>query len=506
MSHTRSFWHRLYNHCDGAKHGRIGNRRGTTLFMCIAGTAALAVCGIFAQAARLRLIEAEVHRALAAEVAATLVASNPMSRRYGLACIDTSNSHSAVYDRLTAPVPVKKPAIKTFGEPLSDTTVLATAIDEYMRWWLPAILTTQTVARVRSVIEGLRQQNQAAQLPATADIGTSDFDLADALRSWFTRFDFTEFLAAPLISVPESTSMPITEEQNEPTPWRDEMRARIQAFLLDHIMGEELLAELRRMRDAIAKLLPVDAAPGNNSVLRMDLFDLTSISDFLLDWEQWLDVDVDPLYRKCAHVEYLMGVCARAVPTQTDNACSYATGLDGRDFRHYYPKEGADVERLITGCEQSERAENLVMAEIIGLRFVVKLAASFSDPVRKQKAHALAAALCGVVALISGGAVVLPEGATAIVILAVWSLGEAFGEGEQLKAGKGVALCPGLESIDLSYGDYLRILLYLIPDNTLMIRLTHILARNVPGCWARRVVVAGGLRARNIRVEGRCAA
>ncbi len=481
-------------------------RRCTALFICIAGTAALTVCGIFAQAARFRLLEAEIHRALSAEIAATLYAGNDMSARYGLACVDTSATRSLVYERLTSRVSGAKQAVKTFGEPLSDPLILAAAIDEYMRYRLPAVLITQAVGRFRSIADALRQQRNETPIVAEAEAGSGGFNLSDTVRTWLAQFDFADFLGESGGVVDEVTDTSMSDGQEEHAQWLTEIRAEIKSFILDRIVGDELLSELRHMRDVISSVPEVDALPKNGQPPGPDLFDPVSISRFLSRWEEWLDVDADPLYHKCAHVEYVMGVCSRSMPEGNTDNCPYATGLDGRNFQLIYPREGADLERLITGLDSSGSAEKRVFAQIAGLRFIVRLAVNYTDPGRRERAHTLAATLCGIIALISGGSVVLPESALTVVIQAIWSMGEAINETRLLKEGKGVALCPGLDPIVLHYGDYLRIFLYLVPDLALMGRLTHVLSRNVPGCWARHLVVSGGLRTRNMRVEGRCAA
>jgi hypothetical protein len=237
-----------------------------------------------------------------------------------------------------------------------------------------------------------------------------------------------------------------------------------------------------------------------------DFLDPSSVSAFIADLDDWLEVDADPLYRKCAHVEYVMGVCSRSLPEQNPSSCSYAKGLEDRDFSLLFPTEGPDVERIIMGVEDARQAENRVYATLLGIRFGVRAVINFTDPVRFQRAKTAAAAIAGVVALISGGSVVLPEAPLAAAIVAVWSLGEAFGEADKLVEGKGVPLCPGLDAIVLDYGDYLRMMLYLLPEDTFFKRLYSVMSSHVPGQWYRRVEVAGGNRSRTLRLTGLCVA
>ncbi len=142
--------------------------------------------------------------------------------------------------------------------------------------------------------------------------------------------------------------------------------------------------------------------------------------------------------------------------------------------------EGPDVERVITGAEDARQAGNRVYITLLGLRFGVRAVVNFTI-LRFQRARTAAAAISGVVALISGGSVVLPEAPLAAAIVAVWSLLEAFGEADRLKEGEGVPLCPGLDAVVLDYGDYLRLMLYLIPEEVLFERLYSVMSTHAPG-------------------------
>ena len=479
---------------DLCKTPTLFRRRGSALFLCIAGTAALTICGIFAQGARIRMAEAALHRALSSEVTSTLGRPNPMRDRYGLLCMDGDDVRSPVYDRLADPVAVHLPAHKTFEDPLSSSGILAEAVGEYMRYRLPTVLVAQAVSRVRSIADELRQDGGDSGLPEVQGGTKGEPDIGSVFADWLAGFDFTAYLG-------ETDTPPTSEEPEEDSDtWLEDLRVRIRAFLVDRILGEELLSELRNIRDCLRK-----AADTGSGFDLPDFLDPSSISAYLTDLDDWLDVDADPLYRKCAHVEYVMGVCSRALPEQNPSSCSYATGLDGIHFSSLSSVEGPDVERVITGVEDGQKAENRVYASLLGLRFGVRAVVNFTDSARFQRAKTAAAAISGVVALISGGSGVLPEAPLAVAIVSVWSLVEAFDETDRLKAGEGVALCPGLDAVVLDYADYLRLMLYLVPEETFLLRLYGVLSSHVPGSWTRRVEAAGGIRSHNIRVTGLCA-
>ncbi len=473
----------------------LQQRRGSALFLCIAGTAALTVCGILAQGARIRLAEATLYRALASEVSATLGSSNPMRERFGVLCVNGDDCLSPVYARLASPVDGHVSAQKMFDDPLSAPRILAEAVGEYMRYRLPAVLVTQAVARIRSIAEELRQENGSGMPSALQGETDSTPDIGNMLADWLGTFDFTVYLGDD-----EPDPPPMAEEDGEDSnSWLEDLRAQIRAFLVDRILGEELLSELRNIRDCLRR-----AADTGTGMDLPNVLDLSSISTFLTGMDDWLDVDADPLYRKCAHVEYVMGVLSRSLPEREPSSCSYAKGLEGRDFTLLAVTEGPDVERVITGAEDARQAGNRVYITLLGLRFGVRAVVNFTDSARFQRARTAAAAISGVVALISGGSGVLPEAPLAAAIVAVWSLLEAFGEADHLKEGEGVPLCPGLDAVVLDYGDYLRLMLYLIPEEVLFERLYSVMSTHAPGNWCRRVTATGGMYYRTIRVTGYC--
>ncbi|HEY5465519.1 MAG TPA: hypothetical protein VIL27_00645, partial [Clostridia bacterium] len=261
---------------------RICTKHGSALFLCIVSSVALAICGIFAQAARYRMIEAEVFRALTAQINAILVrGGGEMSSRYGLRCYEAGPDDLAVFSRLTERLAGVDMARTLPQSPVRDPGVLTGAVDIFMRYRLPAILTAQIVQRIQSVSQEIR--SATSSMP---DIGSGESKgatIGKAVSDWLISFDFSGYLGvAPETASDENPKTPPPEESGEESsggsPAADTIRERIQAFLLDRILGEDLLRELQRIQNCLVRYQAGEAVSESSGFRFPDMLDPEAVS------------------------------------------------------------------------------------------------------------------------------------------------------------------------------------------------------------------------------------
>lgn len=468
------------------------------MFLCILGSAVLAVCGVFAQAASLRAAESEVYRILSARLSSVNAAGGgAMTARYGLVCMDSSQDGADVFDRLSEGIDGIRDASISFEMPLLEPSSLAEAICDHMRYRLPVILASQAMARIRSIADGLGSVGSVSGSSAESGVQKESGEL---IRDWLMSFDFSEFLKSGDESSPDTSDESVEEPEGDAL---EGLRSDIRAFLMDKILGEDLLRILQDVRSSLARLEREDGITGDGAFRFPDLFDPSAVSGFLSGMDDWFRLDADPLYRKCGLVEFIMGSCGRCMP-ESKSATGYEDGFGGRDLMAISAAEGPDVERIITGTDDPEAAAGWIYAAVLGIRFAVRAVSNISDPTRFGRAKTAAAAVAGVVTLISGGTVILPTEPLAVVIASAWSLAEAFGECDRLKSGEGVELCPGISAVTLIYNDYLRLFLYLVPDILMMERLSGTMARSVPGEFYRAATATACYGGRSYSLSVRC--
>ena len=477
-------------------------KSGSALFLCILTASAVGLCGVFWQASVFRRMEADLARAMRAQINAILVAGNEdLQRRYGLNAFSASDLTADVLQRiadtrsLTAS-PELQP-MESFDEP----GVFTRAVDTYMRYRLPGILLSDVADSIMLLTDSL------------ASFSAPGSGVAGPLDDWLVDYDFSDVLLEPQTDEETGSDQEGEEDADEEPPdgqdgadLMSSIRQKIVAFLADRILGEVLLDEIQNIQSTIQLMQETDLGVSNHPEFP-DLLHPNDISAFIDNLDDWLSLDADPLYQKLGHVAYIMGQCSRRLPDADGkrNACAYRTGIGNRDFSETYPIEGPDVERIVSGKTDAKAAEASVRTILLGIRFALSTVSIYADSTRLARARTIAGALSGVIALISAGAVVVPEPAMTLVVAAIWGFGEALSDTDRIIQGENPSLIPGHDVFPFGYDGYLRLFLLLMNDEVLMTRLRDVVLRNMPGPYYRALRISVAYRSRVWTLEGRCA-
>lgn len=249
---------------------------------------------------------------------------------------------------------------------------------------------------------------------------------------------------------------------------------------LDQVTEEDKLEILEETLDWLGDLA------GQRSVLRA----LPDGSRWLSGLTGWLDAlaagPEAPLVQKAGLAEYCLAYLTAAVTVRQEDGkrepLQTISGLDLTDLAQVRP---AEIERIITATEDPDAARHQVQTVLVAARSVIQLAAILADPDEMAMLRAQAVTL---VAILAGatGIMLEPESITSVL-----ALGQAIARGNEdvtaLLAGQSIRLVPPSlldQPLVVSYADHLRLMLWILPTDTLLERIGTCIRRSFPEDYA----------------------
>jgi hypothetical protein len=204
----------------------------------------------------------------------------------------------------------------------------------------------------------------------------------------------------------------------------------------------------------------------------------------------WMDAlasgPESPLVQKAGLAEYCLAYLTAAVTVRQEDGkrepLQTISGLDLTDLAQVRP---AEIERIITATEDPDAARRQVQTVLVAARSIIHLAAILADPDEMTLLRAQAVTLVAVLAGATG-IMLEPESITSVL-----ALGQAIARGNEdvtaLLAGQSIRLVPPSlldQSLVVSYADHLRLLLWILPTDTLLERIGTCIRRTFPEDYA----------------------
>lgn len=495
-----------------SRHGRLfslphcaRSRRGSlAVFFCIALAGLVMVLGSWLQAARVRAAEAELARAMAAQIDVSLAAyDQDLYSQFGLFAFDSAKIDRTVFAG-SLPAGLQDCPLELDGrERITDQPVLDSQIVRRMKTRLPGAVFDLFVTRLAGFSDALPALIPTVGKPLT------DSSVANA------------------VSVPDRRPQPgyqtAAVRDNQPISGLEDLFQQVfrklavsavrqtAGRLFDKLLKEleeDLIGDIRKQYRQFAseRLAVTQAEPVRDMLGGMpDFLSPGSLTTMAGALDRLLDFSTAPLYEKFCVVEYLMAYCTPRAPVQVIDGRSVDLETpDGRSLAALAVDRPSEIEQFITGIEDPALAAGTVRFILISVRSLLHLAAILTDQTRMAAIRGTAATLAGAVAAISAGTVVIDPEPVAYLIAAAEALAAGIRESSRLIAGQGVRFWPGKGQVSLQlwYGDYLRLLLYCLPRATLIQRFSRCLDRLHPDTLHTALTVRTTLAGRSYALSG----
>ena len=179
------------------------------------------------------------------------------------------------------------------------------------------------------------------------------------------------------------------------------------------------------------------------------------------------------------------------------------TTINGYEFTTFHQDNLSDTEYILTGLEGT--LANLVSYyAVYSLLLVENIAFILLDSSSREIISASGEVLSVIVTAISGGSVPLPPIVYEIIVVLIWAAVNAYTNSLTLLSGGSVTFIEinGIEALSLSYRDCMNTLLFYIPDNLLLDRITNIINRDFPD-YITGVTIESDYGMRTLHYESR---
>ncbi|MCQ2515643.1 MAG: hypothetical protein MJ094_02130 [Saccharofermentans sp.] len=155
------------------------------------------------------------------------------------------------------------------------------------------------------------------------------------------------------------------------------------------------------------------------------------------------------------------------------------TTINGYDFSTFHQENTSDSEYILTGFEGTT-ANLFSYYAVYSFLLVENIAFILIDSSNSELITSCGEILSVFVTAISGGTVPLPPIVYEIVVILIWASVKAYTDSLTLLSGESVNFLEinGIEALSLNYRDCLSTLLFYIPDELLLERITNIINRD----------------------------
>lgn len=447
------------------------SRRGNlAIFFCLVLSASMMIFGTLFQAARMRMVENDLSRAMSAQIRCTQASFSPEAREFGLFGFGADAIDPSVISGTMTSAMGKCSLQTELLQPLTDTTVLDGQIVRFMQGRLPAVYLELLISR----LSGFSQNLPGA---GASDSGGSLQSIVDSATSELEGID---------------------------------LGATVGSLFGDAInkLKNQILTDLQtNYRQYAAEILGVESDQSIEQILGSapDFLDPASLSNLAGNLDQMIGFKTVPIYEKFCLMEYILGQFQPAVNKMiTSGGARDLQTINGRFFKDLTTTRKAEVEQIITGINNADQAALTVRVFITSLRSLIQLIYILTDEQQMAALRTSSTALSAAIMVASSGTVAIEP----IVLTYLLAAGQAIGTGladfESLKAGKAVNIWPGSAKINvgLYYQDYLRIFLLIIPRANLVDRIGRQLNQILPDTCYTGLLVKADFRGRIYQMTG----
>ncbi|MHB8963750.1 MAG: DUF5702 domain-containing protein [Saccharofermentanales bacterium] len=208
---------------------------------------------------------------------------------------------------------------------------------------------------------------------------------------------------------------------------------------------------------------------------------INGMSDFA---ERFYSLETSSIYDRLAFEFYAGQMFSCKVNfLSEDNGRNDRTDMRGRSLKYISPADEPEIEQMIFGFEEKDKNVFFAKISIEGIRFISNLIANLADSNKKAEIKSLAAGVCILVAVASGGTIVISPEAAEVVVLILQSSIQAAADYKKLITGGNVPLLPleRFSKINTYYVDYLKAMLLAVPKDIKLSRMESIIKKNTSG-------------------------
>ncbi len=177
--------------------------------------------------------------------------------------------------------------------------------------------------------------------------------------------------------------------------------------------------------------------------------------------------------------------------------------INGYEFSLFHEDNLPDTEYILTGLE-GPLARLISYYSVYALLLVENIAFILLDSGSRELISSCGEVLSVIITAISGGSVPLPSVVYEIIVVLIWAAVQAYSDSLTLLGGSSVTFIEidGIEAISLNYRDLMSSLLFYIPDNLLLDRITNIINRDFPD-YITGVTIESDYGMRTLHYEAR---
>lgn len=208
---------------------------------------------------------------------------------------------------------------------------------------------------------------------------------------------------------------------------------------------------------------------------------LNKISDFV---EKFYSVESGDFYNRLTFEFYVSEMFSCKVNYRSENNEKiYRNDMRGRSFEILSPSSEPEIEKIIFGFEENDKNEFFSKISIQGVRFVSNLIANMTDSKKRAEIKSLAATVIALIVIASEGTIIIPTETAEAVVAVIQSTAQAVSDCNKLMDGGYVELLPieGAIRVETCYIDYLKFMLFSVPEDVKLARIESIIKKNTAG-------------------------
>ncbi len=450
------------------KNNRCFTRQGSiSLMMALILSALLLVFSLFLQAGLYRSAQADLTRAMSAQIQTGLAAYDlNLLSDFGLWGYRLDRIDPLVFQHSLPGHMKRHPMILLPGNPLTDETVLETQILSYMKARLPVIYVDHLFSQLDSLSTGSQAVSQEHTI--------------HHVSGWLAGFSGNSARSAA-----SSLTNGLFSQVEE-----------VAAVQLDQIY-----------RENAAALTGIHQDQELSSLLTMmpDFFDPASLAIAADEFDQFLNFSTPLLYEKACVAEYVLGQFSCAVLTEKKGGYTQPVRtINGRQMLGFPDDRILEVEQMITGVNNPRLAAKIVQGVLVSLRTVIHLADLITDKSQMQIIRGTAAAISTALAAITAGSVIIEPETVAWLLAVARSLKNGWSDVNSLLNGNAVSFWPGDQAalVNLYYADYLRLFLLALPRPLLLNQIGRQLETIIPGPFFTAIEIRTNWRSQELVLKG----
>lgn len=434
-------------------------RGGTTIFLCIIMSALILSQSVLLGGAVTRASESEMRRCIQLQTEQILSGYNDkLLKYYGMYVIDPTKIDRYIFDEC-----YRKSACEDVClEPYNYLTpeLIGRGINDFMKPRFPAIIGYQLLDKVKSVLQSINNSS-------SYNVGKKDQDgawtgyLKDFMAS-------SEKWTAVLENVENFVDViDFTGKLNDLKNFVKDLRYVIENTATHTLQSDE------------------------SSGFTLDIFDPDSITKLLEIVSKKMNTESSSLTEYFCLNQYSVSFFDSGVKKCSINGKKVEeSNIYGVPFSEIHGSNRPDIEYLLTGCEDEDKALFYAKTCVFATRAILNLGSFLFDNEKQNKALGIAEIISTAISIISVGTVYVDPQVVKYLILLTWAIAQAFKDVGKLIDGEQITLIDNskIESdkkvksvLSTKYRDYIGFFLLFVDQDKILSRINTLFEKECGG-------------------------